>query len=152
MTLGGNDALFSQIVQVCLLGIMRPGTSCDAVISAVQNAINDQDFTDRLIQVYDGSVPQLFSLFENIIDSSIRIFNKMPEDNHYQLLQLKYPKLFSERARSPEVRYNRAFTDRFDSRMIIGATLLPFRILIYCPSNQRLHCSFAGISTGWQIF
>ena len=54
MTLGGNDALFSRIVQVCLLGIIGPDTQCDAVIAAAEDAINDQGFTDRLFQVYEG--------------------------------------------------------------------------------------------------
>jgi hypothetical protein len=63
MTLGGNDALFSRIIKVCLLGIMGPGTTCDEVIAKAQEAIDDQGFTDRLHQVYDGcDTPVVHSL------------------------------------------------------------------------------------------
>jgi lysophospholipase L1-like esterase len=54
MTLGGNDALFSRIIQICLLGLGGPGTRCESVIDQAEEEVGKPEFRVRLHKIYDG--------------------------------------------------------------------------------------------------
>lgn len=58
LTLGGNDAFFSQVIQTCILGITGPGsdwnTACQAVLEKAETELKSEGFMNRLIQVYEG--------------------------------------------------------------------------------------------------
>lgn len=70
MTLGGNDAGFSKVVQVCILGIKGPDQTCDGAIDNAMVVLRSQDFEDRMNKVYDG------------------IFERLGADYHSKLLKI----------------------------------------------------------------
>ncbi|KAF2427782.1 SGNH hydrolase [Tothia fuscella] len=81
LTLGGNDAFFSQVIQTCIMGITGAGqdwdSACQAVLEKADHELRSDGFRDRLNELYKG------------------IFSKMAADHHYHVIHVRYPKLFS---------------------------------------------------------
>lgn len=79
MTLGGNDIGFSGIAVDCL---MRPGLvnprSCEESLSKAEREIADLRLENNIHAVYDA------------------IYQKMPDDYHYQLYHVFYSRFFNE--------------------------------------------------------
>jgi lysophospholipase L1-like esterase len=60
LTIGGNDALFGDIVKSCVLGFqLLTGKSCDQAIAAGKNVIGSATFQNQLFKVWNGIFDKL---------------------------------------------------------------------------------------------